>query len=60
MGEFPRGITRNDECWLSGPDRLKAGGRTSQAKGSKNGPDRLKVLEGGPDLLKVLRVVQMG
>ena len=57
---FPGGIIRDVGCWLSGPDRLKAGGRTSQAEGSENGPDRLKALEGGPDLLKVLRVVQMG
>ena len=45
---------------MSGPDRLKAGGRTSQAEGSGNGPDRLKAQEGGPDMLKVLRVVQIG
>ena len=34
---------------LSGPGRLKACGRTSQAEGSENGPDRLKALEGSPD-----------
>ena len=42
---------------LSGPDRLKAGGRTSQTEGSEDSLDRMKALEGGPDLLKVLRVV---
>ena len=42
------------------PDRLKADGRTSQAEGLENGPDRLKALVGGPDMLKVLRVVQIG
>ena len=45
---------------MSGPDRLKAGGRTSQAEGSKNGPDRLKTQKGGPNMLKVLKVVQIG
>ena len=45
---------------MSGPDRLKAGRRTSQAEGSENGPARMKALEGGPDWLKVLRVVQIG
>ena len=35
---------------MSGPDRLKAGGRTNQVEGS----------EDGPDMLKVLRVVQIG
>ena len=61
MGEVPR---KNGSEWctivLSGPDRLKADGRTSQAEGSKDGPDRLKAQEGGPDMLKVLRVVQIG
>ena len=60
MGGFPGEITRSDECRLSGPDRLKAGRRTSQAEGLENGPARLKALEGGPDWLKVLRVVQIG
>ena len=34
------------ECWLlvSGPDRLKAGRRTSQTEGSENGPAKLKAL----------------
>ena len=45
---------------LSGPGRLKADGRTSQAEGSEDGLNRLKALEGGPDMLKVLRVVQIG
>ena len=45
---------------LSGPGRLKAGGHTSQAEGSENGPDRLKAQSGGPDMLKALRVVQIG
>ena len=45
---------------LSGPGRLKAYGHTSQAEGSENSPDRLKALEGGLDMLKVLRVVQIG
>ena len=57
---FPGRIVRMMYDTLSGPGRLKSGGRTSQAEGSENGPDRLKSLEGGPDLLKVLRVVQMG
>ena len=45
---------------LSGPGRLKAGRHTSQAEGSEDGPDRLKALKGGPGMLKVLRVVQIG
>ena len=45
---------------LSGPDRLKVGRRTSQAEGSGNGPDRLKAQKGGPDMIKVPRVVQLG
>ena len=35
---------------MSGLERLEASGRTSQAEGSEN----------GPDMLKVLRVVQIG
>ena len=45
---------------LSSLDRLKAGRHTSQAEGSENDPDRLKDLEGGPDMLNVLRVDQIG
>ena len=45
---------------LSGLGRLKACGRTSQVEGLENDPDRLKALEGGPDMLKVLGMVQIG
>ena len=52
----------------SGPDRLKAGRRTSQAEGSEDGPvrlaegsesgpDWLKARGGGPVMLKTLRVI---
>ena len=33
-GRIPGGMARNDECCLSGPDRLKAERRISQAEGS--------------------------
>ena len=40
---FPGRMVQGDLQWLlSGPDRLKASGCTSQAEGLENGPDRLK------------------
>ena len=52
--DFLREISRNDGCYLSGPDRLKSDGayqsgrrlgeRSSQTEGTESGPDWLKVL----------------
>ena len=63
---FPGGIVRNDI--LSGPERLKAGRRTSQVEGSgersrqAEGPKRrsrhVEGSENGPDRLKARRAVQ--
>ena len=38
---------------------LRVVGRTSQTEGSENGPERLKAQRGGPDMMKVLRVVHI-
>ena len=58
---FPGRMVQGDvQQFFRGPNRLKAGGHTSQAEGSEDGPARMKALEGGPNWLKVLRVVQIG